>query len=164
MPKRSTNTSKTSPKLLTAKENALKALELRKRGWSFQKIADEIGYKSESGARNAVNRLLQKTEFEAVKDYRKLKLLQLDELYQEVRQELRDEKEKVSLWVVDRLQSIIDQQSRLLGLYTLGDLNAAYDWRQEFKDAGIEPDDLINELFDKVLAAQEAAQNKQGSD
>ncbi len=157
MAKRTTKTSKTSPSALSAKERALKALDLRKEGLSFQAIADEIGYKTESGARNAVNRLLARTEFEAVHDYRKLKLMQLDGIYREVKKSLLDEKGHLSLWAIDRLLGIMDMQARLLGLYTLGDIEA-YDWRKEFKDAGLDGDELINQLFEKAL---EAYNNKQ---
>lgn len=152
MAKRTTKTSKTSPNALSAKEKALQALSLRKKGYAFREIAEELGYKTESGARNAVNRLLERTEFEAVKEYRSLKLLQLDGLYRQVFAELKDDKGRLSLWAVDRLQSIIDQQARLLGLYTLGDMEA-YDWRKEFEEAGLNGDELAAQLFEQALEA-----------
>lgn len=150
MAKRTTATSKTSPKQLSAKDKALQALNYRKQGYTFAEIAEKIGYKTESGARNAVNRLLERTEFEAVHSYRSLKLMQLDGLYKAVREQLYDDKNRVSLWAVDRLQSIIDQQARLLGLYTLGDIEA-YDWRKEFEEAGLDGDALAAQLFEHAL-------------
>ena len=156
MPKRTVNTSKTSPKNLEAKEKAIEAMKLRrKEGLTYDEIALRLGYKSESGARNAVTRLLAKVEFEEVKEYRKLKLLQLDDAFELVKSVIKTPDGKVNLWAIDRIQSIIDQQSRLLGLYTLGDLNAAYDWRKEIKEAGLDPDELVNQLFSKILETQD---------
>jgi hypothetical protein len=152
MAKRTTNTSKTSPKALSAKEKALKALDYRKDGLSFREIALKLSYASESGARNAVNRLLDKTVFEAVDDYRKLKLLQLEELYRLVKEQLKDEKGRLSLWAIDRLQNIIDQQAKLLGLYSPTQLEV-YDWRKEFQEAGVDGEALADKLFEEALEA-----------
>lgn len=160
MAKRSTATSKSSPQQITAKEKALKALALRKDGWAFREIAENLGYSGESGARNAVNRLLAKTEFEAVADYRTLKLMQLDGLYKAVKEQLYDKDKKISLWAVDRLQAIIDQQSKLLGLYTLGELEA-YDWRKEFEAAGLDGDELAAQLFEQAIKAYNDKQTGQ---
>lgn len=147
MAKRSVNTSKTSPRLLDAKEKALKALALRKEGWPYEQIAKEIGYASESGARNAINRLLEKKEFEAVGEFRKLKLLQLDGLYKEIATQLKDAKGKVNLWAVDRLQAIIDQQARLVGAYSPTQVEV-FDWRKEFEDAGLDSEELYAQFLE----------------
>jgi hypothetical protein len=159
MAPRTTNTSKTSPKQLSAKEKAIKALDYRKQGWAFREIAAKLGYKTESGARNAVNRLLAKTEFEAVADYRKLTLLQLDELYQQVYKQRNSGDGKLNLWAVDRLQAIIDQKARLLGLYSATQIEV-YDWRKEFQEAGLDGDELADQLFEKALEAYNKQKSK----
>lgn len=154
MPKRTVNTSKTSPAKLAAKDKAIQAMELRKRGYAFQAIAKELGYASESGARNAVNRLLAKTEFEAVTDYRKLKLLQLDELYKGVQRALTNAKGEISLWAVDRLQAIIDQQAKLLGLYAATQVDI-FDWRKEFQEAGLDSDELYAQFLEAATRVKQ---------
>lgn len=48
-----------TPAQLTAKQRQLAALELRQRGHTYAQIADRLGYKTHSGAANAVYRALQ---------------------------------------------------------------------------------------------------------
>jgi len=72
--------SKTDPSRLKAKETALQALELRKAGLSYQRIADELGYHSPQASWDAVNRLLKKTIQEPADEVRKLEIERLDKM------------------------------------------------------------------------------------
>ncbi|MCD2116737.1 MULTISPECIES: hypothetical protein [Rhodococcus] len=60
---------------------AQRCLELRREGHTWQEIADQLGYADRSGARKAVERLLDRTEFESVDEYRVLESDRLDALH-----------------------------------------------------------------------------------
>ncbi|EHK82144.1 hypothetical protein [Rhodococcus pyridinivorans] len=60
---------------------AQRCLELRREGQTWQEIADQLGYADRSGARKAVERLLDRTEFESVDEYRVLESDRLDALH-----------------------------------------------------------------------------------
>jgi len=70
----------TSVKRLAAAERMVEALKLRKAGLGFQRIADELGYKSPSGAHDAVMKALKATLQEPADELRKLELERLDAL------------------------------------------------------------------------------------
>lgn len=57
---------------------ASKALELRLSGQTYAAIADEMGYASEAGPRNAVDRLLGRIEAEGVTELRRMEAMKLD--------------------------------------------------------------------------------------
>lgn len=73
-----TRVNKHSPKNLKARERAIAALELRRTGMTFEDIAAQLGYSSRSGAYNAVNRYLQRIEYEGVDELRKIEGERLD--------------------------------------------------------------------------------------
>lgn len=60
---------------------AQQCLELRREGHTWQEIADRLGYADRSGARKAAQRLLDRTEFESVDEYRVLESDRLDALH-----------------------------------------------------------------------------------
>ena len=60
---------------------AQQCLELRRDGRTWQEIADQLGYADRSGARKAVERLLDRTEFESVDEFRALEADRLDALH-----------------------------------------------------------------------------------
>lgn len=93
-------------------DNQLKALELRKAGVSYQRIADTLGYKSASGAHKAVQTALKKTLQEPADDLRKLELERLDSaaaaIYPSVKQG--------QYGAIDRWIKIMERRAKLLGL------------------------------------------------
>ena len=60
---------------------AQQCLDLRIQGHTYQYIADRLGYADRSGARRAIERLLDRTEFETVDEYRALESDRLDALH-----------------------------------------------------------------------------------
>lgn len=64
---------------LTEKERQV--LELRKAGWSFDRIADRLGYASKSGAWKAYDRALTATLQEPADEVRRLELERIDSLF-----------------------------------------------------------------------------------
>lgn len=49
---------------------ALRAIELRRDGWTLQAIADELGWNSPQAATMAIKRTLDRTTYETVDDLR----------------------------------------------------------------------------------------------
>ncbi|UYP17739.1 hypothetical protein OED52_13765 [Rhodococcus sp. Z13] len=70
-----------APDNIDATMRAWKALELRRQGYQWQEIAEEVGYADRASAYNAARRLLDRTEFEAVEEYRALEADRLDQLH-----------------------------------------------------------------------------------
>lgn len=88
------------------------ALELRRRGLSYARIAQHLDYASASGAHQAVQRGLTTTLQEPADDLRNLELARLDAMHQA----LWPRAVKGNVWAVDRVLSIMQRRARLLGL------------------------------------------------
>lgn len=123
-----------------AHDNQLKALELRKAGISYQRIAEAVGYKDASGAWRAVKSALKKTLQEPSDDLRKLELERLDAaasaIYPSVKQG--------QYGAIDRWIRIMERRAKLLGLDapTKTDLTSGgkpLNWK-DFINADAEPD------------------------
>jgi hypothetical protein len=95
---------------LSALERKLKALEMRKAGHTFQHIANELGYRSASGAFGAVMTALKKTLQEPADELRKLELERCDELLES----LWDKRHNPTY--TDRILRIMERRAKLLGL------------------------------------------------
>lgn len=152
-PKNRPNKSKTSPAKISASEKARQAMNLRQSGMTYEQIAQRVGYKDESGARKAVQGLLDKVEFEAVADYRKLHLMRLEELYSMVNASVWNrEKAQVNLWAVDRLQAILEQQAKLIGMYEAIKMEISHnvDWRNELSQHGIDAGAIFEQLVQQI--------------
>jgi hypothetical protein len=91
---------------------AIKALELRKSGASFEVIAAELGYQDKSGARKAVLRALETTLQEPAQELRTLECERLDQLLFAVWSDALEG----DVRAVDRVLRIMDQRAKLLGL------------------------------------------------
>jgi len=100
---------------IEARENAIKALELRKAGISYQKIADAMSgtYSSAGAVKNAIDNYLRKQEWEAAKDVVLLDLQRLDEYMMRCTDKLRASGD---LSQIDRLMRIMDMKYRILGV------------------------------------------------
>lgn len=70
--------SKTSPRRVEAKERMAQAVELRKRGMTYQAIADALGYAHPGAAHKAVTTALRETMREPADELRTLELERLD--------------------------------------------------------------------------------------
>lgn len=120
--------------LSTAQREA-EAARLRSRGWSYQRIADEVGYSNKGDAHHAVQKVLRDTVQEPGDELRALELTRLDTLYVAATEVLEREHITVSngrvvsasngaplvddapvLQAIDRLLKIQERRSKLLGL------------------------------------------------
>lgn len=95
-----------------ALDNQRKALEFRKAGVSYQRIAETLGYKDASGAWRAVKSALKKTLQEPADDLRRLEIERLDAaasaIYPSVKQG--------QYGAIDRWLKIMERRAKLLGL------------------------------------------------
>lgn len=91
---------------------AQQCLKLRTGGLTWQEIADQLGYADRSGARKAVERLLDRTEFESVDEFRTLESDRLDALWRSYWSAALDGDLKAAEFCL----KISAQRCRLLGL------------------------------------------------
>ncbi|WP_406735363.1 hypothetical protein OG508_28120 [Streptomyces sp. NBC_01108] len=119
---------------LTTAERDAEAALLRSKGWTYPRIAAELGYGHRADAYNAVQRVLKETVREAGEEVRTLELERLDRLEAAANEVLEREHVTVSngrvvdlhgaplpddapvLAAIDRLLKIQERRSRLLGL------------------------------------------------
>lgn len=95
---------------LSAMKKQLEALEMRKAGLPYQKIADALGYSNHSGARKAVIAAMKKTLREPADEVREMEILRLDDLINAI-WHLRSKPE-----YLDRILKIMERRAKLLGL------------------------------------------------
>src|SRR3972149_6778053 len=108
----STPNNRTSEKAIAEKRRTARAIELRMAGFTYDSIAEQLGYASKSGASHAVHRALTRMIREPTEQLRDLELDRLDTLQR-------------SLWsvarggdvaAVDRILKIMERRAKLLGL------------------------------------------------
>lgn len=108
------------PDNLDASQRAREALELRRQGKQWAEIADELGYADRASAYNAAKRLLDRTEFESVEEYRAIEADRLDEAHRiqaEALVQLANSRALDAIPpAVNALVKISDRRSKLLGL------------------------------------------------
>jgi hypothetical protein len=97
---------------LASHDRKLQALELRKAGATYQAIADQLGYRSVSGAHKAVTAALKATLREPADQLRELELTRLDAMLLPLWRRVQSGDEKA----VDRALRIMERRARLLGL------------------------------------------------
>lgn len=74
-------TNKSGSNAIEAKLRAIQAMDLRRGGWSYQTIADRLGYKNPSSAYLAIKRLLERTAAEPTEEVRQMELDRLDRMF-----------------------------------------------------------------------------------
>jgi hypothetical protein len=90
------------------------ALRLRSLGWTYQRIADNIGV-TKATAYNRVQRALAAIPAEAVDEFRRLEMERLD-LVLNVAMDKAMSGDKGALFAVDRVITIMDRRAKLMGL------------------------------------------------
>jgi hypothetical protein len=101
---------KTSKRRIEAVDKQRKAVELRKSGASYERIAEEIGYSSKSGAFKAVAVALLKTLQEPADGLRRLEVERLDDILEK----MWDKRDKPIY--ADRILKVMERRAKLLGL------------------------------------------------
>jgi len=97
----------------TAEWRIQQGIEMRKMGVDYGFIAKELGYADRSGAWRAVNRGMKRVTYEHAKAYQESALVDLDIMYDKLWPRLGTGGYRVA----DQLLRIIDQRSKLIGLY-----------------------------------------------
>lgn len=129
-----------------AVERAVRALELRKAGFSYPAIAAELGYRSNSGAVMAVQRALRRMLQEPADAVRTMELSRLDTL-------------QAALWprclegdgnAVDRVLRIMVRRADLLGLDAPAKIDIGVYVRRMAEEMGLDPDEAMREA-ERVL-------------
>lgn len=109
--------SPSSESRLVALDNQVQALQMRRSGWTFQRIAEKLGYASPSGAHNAVKRALDRTIREPADELRQHELGRLESLHEA----LWDKAVGGDLRTTDRILKIAERRAKLVGLDKLAE-------------------------------------------
>lgn len=107
--------SPTAQRRIEAKERALKALELRKKGVRYEQIAQQLGYSNRGSAHKAVMKelnLLAKECLEEAAQVRDLELQRLDDLFLAAWKAIADGSESA----IDRALRVSESRRKLMGL------------------------------------------------
>ena len=146
--------SKFSPRRIGARERQRQALELRQAGLSFQRIADELGYRSRSGAYMAIKAIVEEVDADAVDDYRRLNMPRLNTLLGGIWQPAR----AGDIGAVNSAVRLISEMNKMLGVHA--PVAVTIEWRKAFESmadrdglAGPERENAI----DQALAIVEAS-------
>lgn len=94
-------------------ERAKRALDMRTKRHSYQRIADECGYATRGAAHAAIQRELAKIPRESAKELRASELEMLDLVQANIVNALMDG----DLWAIDRYLKIVDMRAKLTGIY-----------------------------------------------
>jgi hypothetical protein len=111
--------SMTSANRLNATERKRRALELRKAGYGFAAIADQLDYASPSGAHKAVMTALKETLKEPADELRTLELERLDQAWKAIYPSIV----KGNFGAIDRGVKLMQRRAELLGLDAPKDSN-----------------------------------------
>jgi hypothetical protein len=97
---------------LKAVDKQLQALKLRQAGISYEEIARRVGYRSASGAYQAVKSAMKKTLREPADEIRQIELSRLDTALFAIWSDVK----RGNLFAIDRFLKLSERRSRLLGL------------------------------------------------
>lgn len=104
--------SKTSKRRLEARERWIAALELRKKGLTFDAIAQELGYAGRQQSYTAVMKALKETLREPSDELRSLEAERLDT----ITDALWGDAKRGDTGAIDRILKIMERRAKLLGL------------------------------------------------
>lgn len=95
-----------------AADKQRQALELRKAGVTYARIAEQLGYRSPSGAHKAVELALKSVLSEPAEEVRQLELERLDSMLLALWPQVRNGNHGA----IDRALRVMERRARLLGL------------------------------------------------
>lgn len=96
-----------------AREREERALDLSALGYSYERIARELGYAHRRSAKAAVDRALARIPMEAAKRLREIELHTIDLAQRSIAKQIL----AGHLGAIDRLIKLMDHRAKLLGLY-----------------------------------------------
>ncbi len=148
--------SKTSVKQLAANERGRQALELRKGGVGFAQIAQQLGYRTPSGAYDAVRAALKRTEQEPADEVRRIACERLDRLLFAVWKRALDINDPHQLDCIDRALKIEQRRARLLGLDAPDKIDIEWRIRLMAKSLGLDEEAAVVEAQRVIRESQGA--------
>lgn len=107
-------TNRTSQRTIEAQERRAKAVQLRRMGWSYSRIANQLGM-TKSSVHKAVTKALTETQQALDVEADTLRAQELERL-DELQSHIWIEASKGNLKAVDRILKIIERRAKLLGL------------------------------------------------
>jgi transposase-like protein len=144
---------------IASHERKLQALELRKAGASYSAIAQQVGYRSASGAHAAVKAALKATLREPADDVRNLELERLDAALLAIWRRVTSG----DFAAIDRLLGIINSRAKLTGSCAPQRLAATVDWSavQNVDMEAVERrlEDMLAAMSANLAAAPESSGN-----
>lgn len=99
-------------KRINAAERRLQAVEMRKRGETWEKIAEVCGYKNRGAASGDINKYIKELPQENAQNLRKIEIERLDQLLNA----MWDKAMKGDGWAVDRCVKIMERKAKLTGI------------------------------------------------
>ena len=146
-------------RMYEAAQKRRRALELRMAGNIYEDIAQAVGYKSRSAAKNAIKSALRAIDREPAADVKALELERLDKIL-------------TALWglvgkgdvqAIDRVIRVMHQRAQYLGLYAPQKLEIL-DWRAELEKQGINAGEIFEHLVSALAAASAGRDDGGGGD
>jgi hypothetical protein len=141
----------------TAAEKRKQALDLRRAGWTFEDIANEVGYANKGSAHRAVKQGIADITRESATELVELELARLDDMLAGMYEKARDG----DLWAVDRVLKIMEQRAKFLNLYDRQPEDPTANVRGALLDfaAGLKglfgPDDTYGQVTDDSPSAED---------
>lgn len=147
--------SKASRRKAAAVLKQQQALELRKAGYTFEVIADRLGYAGPAGSYKAVTTALRNTIQQPADEVRRLELERLDRM----QAGLWNEAIKGRWLAVDRVLKIMERRASLLGLDAPAQMDITIIVRELALAEGMSPE----EADAAVMEAERILQGARGS-
>lgn len=132
-----------------AAERRKQAVALRIAGATFEQIGERLGI-TKQAAFDTVSKALEDTRAttaESAETLRQMELQRLDAL----QTALWSDAVKGDVQAVDRVLKVMLRRSQLIGL-DAPTVNAVIDWRAEIRKRGGDPDALLSQVRDAILA------------
>ena len=106
--------SPTAPKMVTAAQRRVQALELRKAGYTYEQIGVALGISSQAAYKHVVKALgvINEKLSEATEELRTLEVQRLDRLFEVMYKKA----EKGDMNAIDRCVRLMERRAKLLGL------------------------------------------------
>lgn len=139
----------THPQKIKEQERIAQAVELRKTGITFARIADVLGYASASSAYNAVMGAIRKMVREPTEELIALEEERLDALFAAAYPQAK----RGVMTAIDRCLKIMERRAKLKGLDMPSKIDVT--WQEELRRRGVEPSEAFEgmvQYFYEIIA------------
>ena len=141
-----------------SREKRRQALELRKAGVEYERIAQQVGYNSKQAVYAAVKAALKDITREPAQEVKDLELARLDAVQLSIWNQVRSG----DLQAIDRFLKIQHQRAQLLGLYSHDEVEK--DYRQWLQKNGYDDAAVFNGLIGHFATQRQNAAAPVGED